>query len=542
MNIIGVSGSVRDAAAAITVDGELVAAACEESFTRVIGIGYVHTGGLPAAALEACLKTASMRIEDIDSVAVVTDGGRVFSPGDPIGNDHDPVRRLLRASGSTIDPTFADAVQAAQALPGDGVVVVASVHPPAIVVFMYRGGRLDAEPLKGLSGVGEPLFRAATTLARWLGASEEDPFKELDRLSAGAEPAFGREMADALRAETTSGFLFDEARLAGLVGAVAADLQVDLADQSSLHVRARDARAALAASFICRLSEILCDVMEQARTRAGGGAVAAGGALFGNTRLNTEVRRRLGSVISFAAVPEAPGRALGAALAPTPRSTIGLSCLALGPSFSETEIKRTLDNCRLDYVYEPDWRRLLVRVSKMLSDGKVIAWFQGAMGFGPRSLGTRSILCDPSLRYARENMNEYLRHAPLEEPLPLALLGTMTSEALDGPAAPEFMLLDVPVRREWHERLKSALDARRHARVHTVARTHAPELCDLLECHYERSGVPALIETNLSGPGEPIACTPRDAVRTVYSSAIDALIIGRFVLMKDYWLLRSQGS
>ena len=51
--------------------------------------------------------------------------------------------------------------------------------------------------------------------------------------------------------------------------------------------------------------------------------------------------------------------------------------------------------------------------------------------------------------------------------------------------------------------------------------------------------VPALIETNLCGPGEPIACTPRDAVRTVYSSAIDALVIGRFVLMKDYWLLRS---
>jgi carbamoyltransferase len=64
----------------------------------------------------------------------------------------------------------------------------------------------------------------------------------------------------------------------------------------------------------------------------------------------------------------------------------------------------------------------------------------------------------------------------------------------------------------------------------------------LLECHFARTGVPALIETNLSGPGEPVACTPRDAVRTVYSSAIDALILGRFVLMKDYWLLRNNAD
>jgi carbamoyltransferase len=64
----------------------------------------------------------------------------------------------------------------------------------------------------------------------------------------------------------------------------------------------------------------------------------------------------------------------------------------------------------------------------------------------------------------------------------------------------------------------------------------------LLEVHLARTGVPALIETNLAGPGEPVACTPRDAVRTVFSSAIDAVILGRFVLMKDYWLLRNNAD
>ena len=99
--------------------------------------------------------------------------------------------------------------------------------------------------------------------------------------------------------------------------------------------------------------------------------------------------------------------------------------------------------------------------------------------------------------------------------------------------------MDAAVASEWCDRLVAALDWRRFVRVHAVSPLQAPELCELLECHVRRTNVPALIETNLCGPGEPLACTPRDAVRAVYSSAIDVLVIGRFLLMKDHWLLRS---
>ena len=92
--------------------------------------------------------------------------------------------------------------------------------------------------------------------------------------------------------------------------------------------------------------------------------------------------------------------------------------------------------------------------------------------------------------------------------------------------------------RHWHH----ALDWRHAVRVHGVSRAQAPHLCDLLDLHHDATGTPGLIEANLAGPGEPVACSPRDAVRTVYSSAIDALVIGRFLLMKDYWLLRTQDT
>jgi carbamoyltransferase len=215
-----------------------------------------------------------------------------------------------------------------------------------------------------------------------------------------------------------------------------------------------------------------------------------------------------------------------------------LSGLAIGPAFTDTDIKRTLDNCRLDYVYEPDWQRVHSRTSRMLAQGKVVAWFQGAMAFGPLAMGTRSILCDPSARYARHNMNEYLRQAPMDEPLPVVFAASAAAACLAQPV-PLSPVASAAVREEWRGRLTSALDWQQCVRVHRIMADDAPELCELLEWHYKSTGVPALIETNLCEPGQPIACTPRDAVRIMYSSAIDALIIGRFILMKDYWLLRT---
>jgi carbamoyltransferase len=178
----------------------------------------------------------------------------------------------------------------------------------------------------------------------------------------------------------------------------------------------------------------------------------------------------------------------------------------------------------------------------MLAQGKVVGWFQGSMAFGPRAMGTRSILGDPSNKYARQNLNEYLRHVPLDEPLPVAVSPSLAARCFSREFSPAAGIHDAEVRPEWRQSLAAALDWRHAVRVHGVSRAQAPHLCDLLDLHHDATGTPGLIEANLAGPGEPVACSPRDAVRTVYSSAIDALVIGRFLLMKDYWLLRTQDA
>jgi carbamoyltransferase len=537
MKVLGISGRVRDAAAALAVDGCVVAAASEDCFTKVQGIGYGQTGGFPTSAVEACLGAAGLRLADVEQVTVVDDEG-----SERTETTSEVVRTMFRANDLRgpvlIDALQADAVQAAASAASAGAVLVCSTQPPAMAAFVRDGDELKPQGRPLEAGA---LFSAAGALANSLGVPAQDPFRALDRLSVGGESEFEDDLAAAIEWQPAIGVQVDEDRLWKLVGRVGGQLTSSLSEASSLNVRVQGARRALAASFTCRVARVVREAASTLCGRDDVRSIAFGGAMLGNPRLTTELRQLVGDGLSMAAVPELAGRALGAALSAS-GGRDRLPGLALGPAFADNEIKRTLDNCRLDYVYEPDWRRLLLRVSKMLSQGKVVAWFQGAMGFGPRALGTRSILCDPSSRYARQNMNEYLRQVPLDEPLPVVFAPTVASECLTRPVSSPLAVVDAAVKDEWRDRLVAALDWRHYVRVHGASPTHSPELCDLLEAHYSRTTVPALIETNLCGPGEPVACTPRDAVKTMYSSPIDALIIGRFVLMKDYWLLRNNAD
>jgi carbamoyltransferase len=527
--VLAISGRHRDAAAALAVDGRLVAAVAEEAFARIPRVGYTLTGGLPAAAVRACLDAAGCAPEDIDEVTVVAAENGLEDAGPPVPGL--PSRAVVTA----VDALAADARQAALAGPDVRRVVIASARPAAFVTFDAELGRMTASArIEGARHLAE----AAAAMGALVGLDGRDPVAALDRLGVGADASQADGLAGVLSCDGDR-FTADLDVLRARVGAIAGDLGAAIRDPRSFNQRAQQLRRELAASFISRLAAVLAEAARHASGGCDWPQVAFGGDLLASPRLRAELRRLTGNGLAMAAVPEGSGRALGAALAGRPAAP--LAGLALGPAFSDADIKGTLDNCRLDYVYEPDQTRLHHRVSRMLEQGKVVGWFQGALGFGPRTLGTRSILCDPSNRYARQNMNEYLRQQPIDEPLPLVVAPSMAGTCLTEPCAP-LAQDDGLVREEWRDKLVSAVAGRQAVRLHGVTPAQAPELCDLLEYHHGRTGVPGLIETNLAGPGETTACTPRDAVRTVYSSAIDALVIGRFVLMKDHWLLRSHGD
>jgi carbamoyltransferase len=524
MKVLGISGRDRDAAAALAVDGTVVSAAAEESFARVPNIGYAQSGGFPNAAVRACLDRAGLEAADVDQIVVVDDG-RVKPSGSVNGAFRGvPVREVAAVR--------ADALQAAMASKTAGSVMVFGSEPGAVA--MFERSDADLGPRADVAGA-EGLAKSAARVAMLLGLDARDPFAAIDRLSLGADPAF-LDAFDAALTVKGGAIVADADLIAETVNTVAGSHAGALGDTDSLNAKVQEARRTIAASFTCRLARMAATLVERASDAQRGTPIAVGGALFGNARFNTELGRLAPGAYLVSPMPEAYGRAIGAvAIDPVVLHSDGMT---IGPSFSEEDIKRTLDNCRLDYVYEPDWPRLVDRTSRMLSQGKIVGWFQGAMAFGPRALGTRSILADPASRYVRQNVNEYLRHRPIDEPLPLALASSMWDRAMGGSAPGG--VRDIAVDAEWRQPLSGALGSAHDARVRTPAQAFDSRLRELLERHLAATGTPGLVEINLAGPGEPIACTPRDAVRTVYSSAIDALVIGRFLLMKDYWLLRSQ--
>jgi carbamoyltransferase len=209
--------------------------------------------------------------------------------------------------------------------------------------------------------------------------------------------------------------------------------------------------------------------------------------------------------------------------------------LAIGPITTEPDAKATLENCRLDYVYEPRWPRLMERVSKVLERGRLVAWFQGRAEFGDSLAGSRSILCDPSGPYARDNVNQFLRGVPLATPLPVSL-APAAAACVDGAPLSPWAFVRTRVGPDWVQALRAGVDA--HGRGHVHVAPAASPLGELLEVHRQRTGVPGLVNLPLAAMHGKTALTARDAVRAAFSSSVDVLVLHRFVLMKDYWQMR----
>lgn len=540
----------------MVVDGSPIAAVGEAELTGRPDHGYRLTGGLPPRATAFALGRSQATGRSVSLVAMVDE--RRWSDSEP--RDTHRALPLVSLNGQRIvrvSAGHAAAALTAAAMPQrDGLIIIIDrMAANAGGIFRKQDGAVQyREPIRG-AGL---LVRAAGIVARALGVDEESAIEALTELGATDGPhvpqiaqEFGGAFDRALRHDVDGdgGVAFDEAALRAVLERAAADSPGALTTADHPHREVQRRRRALAAAFVDRQTEIVASITAAAARHEPSAATAIGfgGSFFVSPRINTRLAEAHAHV-TFSPVPESVGLALGAAYAVAPRPVDApgpLRRLSLGPNFGEDEIKETLENCRIDYVYEPDQPRMTARASQLLARGKVVAWFHGALDFGPRSLGGRSILADPSNRYARHNINEYLLRRPLDAPLALSLLADAPADILEQPIASPFMLLRGQVREDRAESLRAALDATRSCAIHTVDQagsrvsTAALELYTLLTAHAAATGVPGLIHTPLRALDTPTAATPRDAIGSLFTSAIDAIVISRFLVMKDYWLLRS---
>ena len=209
----------------------------------------------------------------------------------------------------------------------------------------------------------------------------------------------------------------------------------------------------------------------------------------------------------------------------------------LGASYSDDAIGAFLETTNARYEHISDADTLCERVAGEIAEGKVVAWFQGRMEFGPRALGCRSILADPRRDDLQSVINNKVKFREGFRPFAPAVLAEHARDYFDLDADSPYMLLTAPVLQDELKARGCEIPAVTHvdgsARVQTVDRERHGIFRKLLEKFYHKTGCPVVVNTSFNLSWEPIVCSPRDAYETFMASGIDTLCMGGFVLAKS---------
>ncbi len=285
------------------------------------------------------------------------------------------------------------------------------------------------------------------------------------------------------------------------------------------------------------------DACEEAMMTLARAAVAKTGSrnicLAGGVALNSKANGKIlssGIVDRIFVQPAAgdDGVCLGAALAPyldnggkLPMHKMRHAYLGAENSDEEIEKALTTYKLRATRVADP-----AAAAAEMLANGKILGWVQGRMEFGPRALGARSILADPRDPEMNAKVNNAVKFREWWRPFAPSMLAEVAGEYIESATDSPFMILTAQVKPEKRSVIPSVTHVDGSARPQTVERDVNPLYWRLIREFGNRTGVPVVMNTSFNLRGEPIVSTPTDAVRTFFSSGMDALVIGSFVVEK----------
>src|SRR5262249_13118333 len=259
------------------------------------------------------------------------------------------------------------------------------------------------------------------------------------------------------------------------------------------------------------IEDVLCEIASRHREQTGEDNLCLAGGVVLNSLANSAVEHRSGFKRLF--VQPAAGNAgcsIGAALYAwhhvlgNNERTYQMQHAFLGPQFSDDEIKGVLDNCKLLYEYFLTEDKLIAEVARLLAQGKIVGWFRGAMEFGPRSLGARSILASPTTEMMRDNLNAFIKHREEFRPFCAAVPEEHTEEFFERSALNDFLQGVGRIKDGKEQLIPAAVFGEGLVRVHSVSRRANGSFWKLLSKFGEVSGTPVLLNTSFNLFGEPV--------------------------------------
>ncbi len=216
----------------------------------------------------------------------------------------------------------------------------------------------------------------------------------------------------------------------------------------------------------------------------------------------------------------------------------------LGPEYTTKKIEQFLHGKEIKYREFKDEQELIETTAKLIHENKIVAWFQGQMEWGPRALGARSILANPCNPKAKELLNSKVKHREKFRPFAPVVCHEDAQEYFECdnpiPAPTDFMLMVYPIRKEYWDKVPAVTHVDGTGRLQTIKKEQNPAYYKLIKEFGKLSGIPMLINTSFNIRGEPIVCTPEDAYKCMMGTEIDCLIIGSFLIkrqdnIKDAW-------
>lgn len=540
MRVLGINGVFHDPAAAIVVDGVVVAAAEEERFSRrKHGKPPVpfSTWELPEASARWCLAYAGLTPADLDAVAYSYEP-RLAGPaaGDVTADAWEGLRTLyvqraplfLKSALPGLDPNLVRFVPHHVAHAASAY-LAAPFPTSSVLVLDGRGER--ASHLAGRSVDGALKILAIQRLPHSLGLMYEEATEHLGfkrssdeykvmALAAYGRPRFLPRLRELVRTTGHGGFTVGRIDWHALAPAVRPGEE------------GREVHADLAASVQARLQEVLLDLARWLHEETGDRALTMAGGVALNCVANSWLAEH-GPFEHLWVQPAAgdAGTALGAALYVAQRlgdPITPMATAALGRAWTDAELGVSLGTAAVPHERADD---VAERVADALAGNAIVAWFQGRSEFGPRALGHRSLLANPSHPENLRRLNDIKGREQFRPVAPM-VLAERAAEIFEGPLPSPYMLFTHRVRPAWRDRIPAVVHVDGTARIQTVDRAAEPLLARLLDAVARRTGVPVVVNTSLNTAGRPMVDDPRDALECFGSAPVDLLALGPWLVRR----------
>jgi carbamoyltransferase len=544
--ILGINAIFHDPAAALVIDGQVVAAAEEERFNRrKHGKRPVPFSAWeqPARAAAWCLEQAGLSPERLDLVGFSYDPSLVLpvaesgldDPWDPLRTEfayHAP--GFLADALPGLDPGrvrfvphhVAHAASAALAVRDRACSVLVCDgrgERHSHLAGRYRDGTLDvlaSQPLPHSLGL---LYERLTEHLGFLRSCDE--YKVMALASYG-RPRHLDLLRTAVRPDGKGGFVTEPLDWAELAPARPWDGRGDGAGLSQAH-------ADLATSVQRRLEEVLLELARWLHAHTGDRLLVMAGGTALNCVANTFLARH-GPFEEVWVQPAAgdAGTALGAALhlaADAGDPSWSMTGADLGRGFDDTEIERALRRAGVSYERPPD---VAGQAARILAAHGIVARFQGRSEFGPRALGHRSLLAHPGRRVNLDRLNDVKGRERFRPVAPMVRLDRAAEIFERGPLPSPYMLFVHDVAPRWQDRIPAVVHVDGTARVQTVNPVEDPLVTRLLDAFERLTGLPVLVNTSLNTAGRPMVDDIRDALECFGSTPVDLLAIGPFTVRR----------